>query len=164
MMHVYWGDSARIWEIVIRKGYDFSKWTKEIRLKFIKLEKEQRRGDLNIFKESGNIKAFPVLYKSMSTCFLNLREKFVILSKTMWHYSFKISVWVTWLYMTALILTELFFSCFGFQGHHFMVATLPYQPYIYMNPTGFTADGSMKYEITGYFPEVFHNLQVSYAL
>ena len=53
------------------------------RLKFIKLEKEQRRGDLNIFKESGNIKAFPVLYKSMSTCFLNLREKFVIWSKTM---------------------------------------------------------------------------------
>ena len=65
--------------------------------------------------------------------------------------------------MTALILTEFIFSCFGFQGHHFMVATLPYPPYIYMNPTGFTADGSMKYEITGYFAEVFDNLQVSYA-
>ena len=44
-----------------------------------------------------------------------------------------------------------------------MVATLPYPPYIYMKPTGFTADGSMKYEITGYFAEVFDNLQVSYA-
>ena len=30
--------------------------------------------------------------------------------------------------------------------------------------TGFTAEGSMKYEITGYFAEVFDNLQVSYAL
>ena len=74
------------------------------------------------------------------------------------------AVWVMLLEnMTALILTELFFSCFGFQGHHFMVATLPYPPYIYMNPTGFTADGSMKYKMTGYFAEVFDNLQVSYA-
>ena len=74
------------------------------------------------------------------------------------------ALWVALLEsMTALILTELFFSCFGFQGHHFMVATLPYPPYIYMNPTGFTADGSMKYKITGYFAEVFDNLQVSYA-
>ena len=75
------------------------------------------------------------------------------------------ALWVTLLESTtALILTELFFSCFGFQGHHFMVATLPYPPFIYMNPTGFTADGSMKYKITGYFAEVFDNLQVSYAL
>ena len=67
-------------------------------------------------------------------------------------------------YQGMKIARELFFFCFGFQGHHFMVASLPYPPYTYMNPTGFTADGSMKYEITGYFPEVFHNLQVSYAL
>ena len=75
------------------------------------------------------------------------------------------ALWITLILesTTALILTELFFSCFGFQGHHFMVATLPYPPYIYMNPTGFTADGSMKYKITGYFAEVFDNLQVSYA-
>ena len=53
---------------------------------------------------------------------------------------------------------------FGFQGNHFMVASLPIPPFIYMNPTGFTAEGSMKYEITGYFAEVFDNLQVSYAL
>ena len=66
--------------------------------------------------------------------------------------------------MTALILTESFFSCFGFQGHHFMVTTLADAPYIYINPTGFTADGSMKYKITGYLAEVFDNLQVSYAL
>ena len=65
--------------------------------------------------------------------------------------------------MTALILTELFFSCFVFQGHHFMVATLP-SAYMYMNPAGFTTDGSMTYKITGYFAEVFDNLQVSYAL
>ena len=59
-----------------------------------------------------------------------------------------------------MVLTELFFSCFGFQGHHFLVATLP-DPYIYMNPTGFTADGIMKYTMTGLFAEVFDNLQVS---
>ena len=41
-----------------------------------------------------------------------------------------------------------------------MVATLP-DPYIYMNPTGFTADGIMKYTMTGLFAEVFDNLQVS---
>ena len=57
-----------------------------------------------------------------------------------------------------------FFFFFGFQGNHFMVASLPIPPFIYMNPTGFTAEGSMKYEITGYFAEVFHNLQVSYTL
>ena len=45
-----------------------------------------------------------------------------------------------------------------------MVATLPWAPYIYMNPTGFTTDGTMKYKITGYFAEVFDNLQVSYVL
>ena len=45
-----------------------------------------------------------------------------------------------------------------------MFASLPIPPFIYMNPTGFTAEGSMKYEITGYFAEVFHNLQVSYTL
>ena len=65
--------------------------------------------------------------------------------------------------MPALILTEYFFSCFGYQGHHFMVATMPWPPYTYMNPTGFTADGSMKYKMTGYFAEVFDNLQVSNA-
>ena len=62
--------------------------------------------------------------------------------------------------------SEFYFSffLFGFQGNHFMVASLPIPPFIYMNPTGFTAEGSMKYEITGYFAEVFHNLQVSYTL
>ena len=44
-----------------------------------------------------------------------------------------------------------------------MVATMPWPPYTYMNPTGFTADGSMKYKMTGYFAEVFDNLQVSNA-
>ena len=66
--------------------------------------------------------------------------------------------------MTALILAELYFSCFGFQGHHFMVTPLAEAPYIYINPTGFTADRSMKYKMTGYLAEVFDNLQVSYAL
>ena len=32
-----------------------------------------------------------------------------------------------------------------------------------MIPVGFTADGSMKYTISGYFAEVFANLQVSDA-
>ena len=32
-----------------------------------------------------------------------------------------------------------------------------------MIPVGFTADGSMKYTMTGYFAEVFENLQVSDA-
>ena len=51
---------------------------------------------------------------------------------------------------------------FCFQGHHFMVATLPAPPYITeMIPAGFTADGSMKYRINGFFAEVFDNLQVS---
>ena len=44
-----------------------------------------------------------------------------------------------------------------------MVATLHYPPYIYLNPAGFTADGSMKYKMTGYFAEVFDNLQVSFV-
>ena len=44
-----------------------------------------------------------------------------------------------------------------------MVAAMEYPPYIYMNPAGFTADGSVKYRITGYFADVFHNLQVSDA-
>ena len=58
--------------------------------------------------------------------------------------------------MSALIVTKKFY----FQGHHFIVATLP-DPYIYMNPAGFTADGIMKYTMTGLFAEVFDNLQVS---
>ena len=64
---------------------------------------------------------------------------------------------------TALILNESFFACFGFQGHHFMIATLPWPPYTYMNPAGFTADGIMKYKIAGYNAEVFDYLQVSDA-
>ena len=42
-----------------------------------------------------------------------------------------------------------------------MVATLPAQPYITeMNPVGFTDDGSMTFRMTGFFAEVFDNLQV----
>ena len=45
-----------------------------------------------------------------------------------------------------------------------MVASLPYPPYTYMNPTGFTADGSVTYRMTGgIFAEVFDTLQVSDA-
>ena len=45
-----------------------------------------------------------------------------------------------------------------------MIATLPSAPYISeMIPVGFTADGSMKYTMTGFFAEVFDNLQVSDA-
>ena len=59
---------------------------------------------------------------------------------------------------------SVFTFVFGFQGHHFMIATLPSAPYISeMIPVGFTADGSMKYTITGFFAEVFDNLQVSDA-
>jgi hypothetical protein len=51
---------------------------------------------------------------------------------------------------------------FGFQGHHFIIATLPNPPYISeMIPAGFTADGSIEYTMTGLMPEVFDNLQVS---
>ena len=43
-----------------------------------------------------------------------------------------------------------------------MVATLPAQPYITeMIPVGFTDDGSMTFRMTGFFAEVFDNLQVS---
>ena len=42
-----------------------------------------------------------------------------------------------------------------------MVATLPAQPYITeMIPVGFTDDGSMTFRMTGFFAEVFDNLQV----
>ena len=45
-----------------------------------------------------------------------------------------------------------------------MVATLPAQPYITeMIPVGFTDDGSMTFRMTGFFPEVFDNLQVCEA-
>ena len=45
-----------------------------------------------------------------------------------------------------------------------MIATLPAPPYISeMIPVGYTVDGSMKYTITGFFAEVFDNLQVSKA-
>ena len=65
----------------------------------------------------------------------------------------------------AVLLTEVFsFFFFDCQGHHFTIATLPIVPYISeMIPVGFTADGSMKYTISGYFAEVFANLQVSDA-
>ena len=45
-----------------------------------------------------------------------------------------------------------------------MVATLPAQPYITaMIPVGFTDDGSMTFRMTGFFAEVFDNLQVCEA-
>ena len=45
-----------------------------------------------------------------------------------------------------------------------MIATLPAPPYISeMIHVGYTADGSMKYTINGFFAEVFDNLQVSKA-
>ena len=45
-----------------------------------------------------------------------------------------------------------------------MVATMPSKPYITeMIPAGFTADGRMTYKMTGFFAEVFDNLQVSEA-
>ena len=43
-----------------------------------------------------------------------------------------------------------------------MVATLPAQPYITaMIPVGFTDDGNMTFGMTGFFAEVFDNLQVA---
>jgi hypothetical protein len=65
--------------------------------------------------------------------------------------------------MSVLILTVFLHTFFfGFQGHHFIIATLPNPPYISeMIPVGFTADGSIKYTMTGLMPEVFDNLQVS---
>jgi hypothetical protein len=43
-----------------------------------------------------------------------------------------------------------------------MVATLPSQPYInQMIPAGLDTDGKMTYRMTGFFAEVFDNLQVS---
>ena len=43
-----------------------------------------------------------------------------------------------------------------------MVATLPAQPYITeMIPIGFTDDGSVTFRMTGFFAEVFDNLQVA---
>ena len=45
-----------------------------------------------------------------------------------------------------------------------MVATLPSDPYITeMIPAGFTADGRITYKMTGFFAEVFDNLQVNEA-
>ena len=44
-----------------------------------------------------------------------------------------------------------------------MIANLPWPPYTYMNPAGFTADGIMKYKMTGYNAEVFDYLQASDA-
>jgi hypothetical protein len=45
-----------------------------------------------------------------------------------------------------------------------MVATLPAQPYITeMIPVGFTNDGSITFRMTGFFAEVFDNLQVCEA-
>ena len=45
-----------------------------------------------------------------------------------------------------------------------MVATLPAQPYITeMIPVGLTDDGSMTFRMTGFFAEVFDNLQVCEA-
>ena len=42
-----------------------------------------------------------------------------------------------------------------------MVATNPSQPYITkMIPTGFSPDGSLTFRMTGFFAEVFDNLQV----
>ena len=46
------------------------------------------------------------------------------------------------------------------EGHHFMVAAMPSNPYITgMIPADFSADGSMTYRFTGFFAEVFDNLQ-----
>ena len=44
-----------------------------------------------------------------------------------------------------------------------MIAAMPSQPYTEMIPVGFSADGSMTYRMTGFFAEVFDNLQVSEA-
>ena len=45
-----------------------------------------------------------------------------------------------------------------------MIATLPSAPYISeMIPVGTTADGILKYRMTGFFADVFDNLQVSDA-
>ena len=53
--------------------------------------------------------------------------------------------------------------CLLFQGHHLKLATLPSKPYVNdMTPTGLSADGSIKYEMTGMFAEIFNNLQVSF--
>ena len=71
-----------------------------------------------------------------------------------------------WQYLFKITFEHDCFDCFffGFQGHHFMIATLPAPPYINeMIPVGYTVDGSMKYTITGFFAEVFDNLQVSKA-
>ena len=45
-----------------------------------------------------------------------------------------------------------------------MVASMPNPPYIALNATGYTADGSTEYKITGYLAELLDNLGVSYAL
>ena len=45
-----------------------------------------------------------------------------------------------------------------------MVATLPAQPYVTETiPIGLTDDGSMTFRMTGFFAEVFDNLQVCEA-
>ena len=50
---------------------------------------------------------------------------------------------------------------FCFQEHHIMIAAMPSKPYTEMIPAGFSADGSkMTYKMTGFFAEVFDNLQV----
>ena len=54
-----------------------------------------------------------------------------------------------------------FIILFPFQGHHFKLATLPSKPYVTdMTPTGLSADGSIKYGMTGMFAEILDNLQV----
>ena len=58
---------------------------------------------------------------------------------------------------------RIIFLLFGFQGHHFKIVGLPNAPYNIMNPSGYTADGSTTYKLTGYLPEVLDNLKVSYA-
>jgi hypothetical protein len=43
-----------------------------------------------------------------------------------------------------------------------MIAAMPSKPYTEMIPAGFSADGSrMTYRMTGFFAEVFDNLQVT---
>ena len=72
-------------------------------------------------------------------------------------------------FMPFLIKTRLQFKikmsfkfCFLFQGHHFKLTTLPSKPYVTdMTPTGLSADGSIKYGMTGMFAELLDNLQVS---
>ena len=46
------------------------------------------------------------------------------------------------------------------EGHHFRVAAMPSNPYVTgMIPAGFSTDGSMTYRFTGFFAEIYDNLQ-----